>query len=1178
MVGPDQVIKSVRLLGGVHAVAVDGSAIDLPSASQRRLLAILALHSPRRLRSEWLADILGISPGALRMSVSRLRTAIGGAALQTASTGYSVVTDVDTLQFCEAVAGAADAEDRTRALERALGLWIGPALEEFAGEEWADGEIARLTELHAGTVDDYAEELISARRPADAVAVLEAQVARHPYRDSSRGLLIRALASAGRQGDALRAFQQYRSLLIEELGTEPSPDVVRIERRVATSWDGVETDTDPPAPIDAVTVPLPSALAHQARFIGRAHELDALGEELARVRRSGLRGVVLRGEPGIGKTTLLAAFAQSVVSTAGATVVYGRCDETGVPLQPFRSVLADCVEHAPVGLLAEHVARCGGELVRICPQLATRVATAPDPTVSDDATERFLVFEAATDLLRRIATPQPLVLMFDDLQWAEPTALLMLRHIRHALADAPVLIVAGSRDAGEHASEQLRAALADLERGEHRGLQLTGFDNDELADLVATAAPVTGAVEARGVATALRVETAGNPLYASQLIRHWVESGRFDDTGVTASQMPAAREEDVPPSLRDVVWSRVSALGADASRILTAASVLGIEFSEDVLVDMVGLPESVVVETLDTATRAGLLVDAGSLRRSTRFVHALVANALYADLGRSLRVRLHGEAARSLEQRTDDIGPDVVVQLARHCARAGWPEAAQRWSTLAGDQALEQLAPTEASHHYRTALDMATAMHRPDAERADLLVRLGEAQFRAGEPHAQDTLAEGADLARRSGAHDPLIRAALASNPGFMRIDPRAPEYLATVEAAVAVADEADTATYARLLALLAQTLVWTPDAERRVASAHQALELADGHPDPTLLARIAPGVLWGLWEPGSADVRSRVATKAVAAAEASGDPRLIFGAHLSAFDIAIESADHVTAVRSLAKLRATARAIGEPRFRWTAGMAEVFTATMAGHLTEAEAAATATLELGMQIGAPDAFTFFAAEFFVIGTFAGRHDELFPLVEQATKDDPAGLAFKLAYGIICTAVGRDDTAREILNDGMASGFAALPVDNIWTTCVIGYAILAIELDRADAAAQLLPLLAPHANDVAFNGVTSQGPIAAYVGKLESLLERHDDAEEHLRAALDIAEAFGWQYHRATTLFALAQARGRRLGRLDAEGHVWLGEASELCRTLGFRTWIPRIDELAHDGGIEVANTIWSRTD
>src|SRR2546423_1027032 len=139
------------------------------------------------------------------------------------------------------VANAADADDRVRALQFALDQWNGPALEEFLGEEWADGEIARLTEIHAGTVDDLAESLIEARRPADAVALLEGQVARFPYRDRPRGLLIRALASAGRQADALRAFQQYRSLLIDEFGTDPSPDVVRIERRGATGWGGIES-------------------------------------------------------------------------------------------------------------------------------------------------------------------------------------------------------------------------------------------------------------------------------------------------------------------------------------------------------------------------------------------------------------------------------------------------------------------------------------------------------------------------------------------------------------------------------------------------------------------------------------------------------------------------------------------------------------------------------------------------------------------------------------------------------------------------------------------------------------------------------------------------------------------------------------------------------------------------
>ena len=1156
MAAAEPAIESVRLLGGVHAVAVDGSAIDLPSVSQRRLLAIMALQSPRRLRSEWLAEIVGVSTGALRMSVSRLRSAIGGA-VQTVTTGYAVVAAVDVLQFSEAVAAAADADDRLRALEHALTCWTGPLLEEFAGEEWADGEIARFTELHAGTVDDYAEALISARRSADAVAALEAQIAQHPYRDSSRGLLIRALASAGRQADALRAFQQYRSMLIEEFGTEPSPDVVRIERRVATSWNGIDSDSDRDerAPIDAITIPLPSALAQDVRFIGRTDELHAFAGELALVA-SGSRAVVLRGEPGIGKTTLLAALAQTLTASGTATVVYGRCDETGVPLQPFRSVLAACVEHAPAEILAEHVARCGGELARICPLLATRVETAPEPTGSDDATERFLVFEAATDLLRRVASPRPLVLMLDDLQWAEPTALLMLRHVARGLVDAPVLLVASTREPGQHASEELRIALADLERTKHRGLQLAGISDDELADLVAVAAPVVDRAEAHRVAAALRTETAGNPLYATQLVRHWVESGRFEGDAAAAS------DEAVPPSLRDVVWSRVNALGPDASDILTAASVLGIAFSEDVLVEMIDAPESEIAETLDAAARAGLLVDAGSPGRSLRFVHALVANALYSDLGRSRRVRLHGQAARALEKSVEGSPPDVVVQLARHSARAGWPAAAQRWSTLAGDQAFDDLAPIEASHHYRIALDMATALHRPDAERADLLVRLGDAQHRAGHPDALDSLAQGADLARQSGADGSLIRAALASNRGFARIDPRAHEFLATVEAAVAVADPAETATYAQLLALLAQSLALTPATEARVASAHRALELAKAHRDPTLFARIAPTALLALWEPGGIDVRYDEAAKAVAIAESSGDPRLVFGSHLVAFEFAIESADHVTAARSLAKLRSTARMIGEPRLRWTVGLLDAFAATMAGRLDEAETIATANVDLGMQIGAPDAFAMFGAQLFVIGTFGGRHAEMAPLVEQVSNDNPGVVSFRIGYGIACAGSGREDVAREILGEGMASGFRDLPVDVFWITNTIAYAILATELDDAEAAALLLPMLEPHANEVSWNGVTSQGPIAAYVGKLASLIGRHEEAEEHLRVALEIADAFGWQYHRATTLFALAQVRHRQLGKLDTEGQDWLDEASELCRTLGFRIWIPRIDALA----------------
>src|SRR5262249_55314773 len=156
-------------------------------------------------------------------------------------------------------------------------------------------------------------------------------------------------------------------------------------------------------------------------------------------------------------------------------------------------------------------------------------------------------------------------------------------------------------------------------------------------------------------------------------------------------------------------------------------------------------------------------------------------------------------------------------------------------------------------------------------------------------------------------------------------------------------------------------------------------------------------------------------------------------------------------------------------------------------------------------------FTFFAGQYFVIGTFAGRHAELLPLTEQAAKESPGVLPFEIAHAIVCAAIGREEAARACLHEGMANGFARLPIDNMWTTSAIGYAVLAIELEDVEAAAELLPVIEPFRDAVAYNGVTSQGPISAYVGKLASLIGEHDRAEESLRSALSTATSFGWRY-------------------------------------------------------------------
>ena len=286
----------VRLLGPVRVAEYDGVEIPLPSRRQRALVAILAIHSGKTLRPEYLAELTGLTPGALRTSVSRLRRSLGSDVVLTESGGYRLDADVDIRHFFDLVGngtGPADGEhvDRFERLSRALDLWGGEALDEFRHDTWAQPEVARLDELRAGAVEDRVTELIARSSHSEAIAVLEPHIALHPLRDRARGLLMRALASDGRQVDALRAYQSYRSLLISECGTEPSTDVQTLERRIARGGPTKAAFSTAPSPSNrsegtVVNVkrfcPGPSA-AHAKRG-RRVHSLGCVGTRTGGIR------------------------------------------------------------------------------------------------------------------------------------------------------------------------------------------------------------------------------------------------------------------------------------------------------------------------------------------------------------------------------------------------------------------------------------------------------------------------------------------------------------------------------------------------------------------------------------------------------------------------------------------------------------------------------------------------------------------------------------------------------------------------------------------------------------------------------------------------------------------------------------------------------------------------------
>jgi DNA-binding SARP family transcriptional activator len=774
-------VAFVRVLGPIQVVTASGLALDLPSASQRRLLARLAVDAPRALRVDLLCDVLAVSPGALRTIVSRLRKGFGDTIVVASQGRYRLGAPVDAALFATLLSQAAADDDRIGTLARALALWTGPAFEEFEAEAWAEPEVARLAELHASAVEDHAVELIVARQWAEAIAELKAHVSVHPLRDRPWDLLVQALGGAGRQADALAAFGEYRAYLAEWVGTEPSAGVRGIQRRVAAGWDGIEEQGQParsgsPQPAGPSSwrgngwLPLQAELARRPALVGRARELELLAAEAAQVGGSGSRTVIMEGEAGIGKTTVLGAFARAVRDEGAAAVVYGRCqDGPAVPLEPFRSLVGHLVEHAPTDVLRAHASRCGGHLVRIAPRLADRVELSGTP-VSDEATDRHLLFEAVSDVLSRLAAISPLVVLLDDVQWAEPTAVQLLGHLGRALVNAPVLLVLSARDTDERRSSKLRAVLADLECRPGRRICLGGFDDDELADLTASLLAVNAAAVTSAVSARLRDQTAGNPLYATQLVRHWAESGYLALAATEVEFADGATGDEVPANLRNLLWSRVSSLGGQVVEVLSAAAVLGTQFAVGAVIDMAVISDSDAMDALDVAEAAGLLAEVGARVPTLRFVHVLVARAVYGGLPRGRRRRLHAQAAEVLAKRAGAPTVHLAAQIAQQYNLGGMLAEARRWAIVAGDYAAGQLSPAEAARWYRTALDHGATLDVPDRERAGLLVRLGHAQQQADDLGALATLTEAAALARRCGAPAIVAEAALATDRGFLRL------------------------------------------------------------------------------------------------------------------------------------------------------------------------------------------------------------------------------------------------------------------------------------------------------------------------------------------------------------------------------------------------------------------------
>jgi class 3 adenylate cyclase/tetratricopeptide (TPR) repeat protein len=869
---------------------------------------------------------------------------------------------------------------------------------------------------------------------------------------------------------------------------------------------------EPVAAADDTTLAVPQRLISLAtsRFVGRDAERALLVTALKEAEQGDRRAVLLSGEPGIGKTTLASSFALDAAE-GGASVLYGRCDEDlFVPYQPWVEALGYLVEHAPDELIRAHVEQFGAVLGRVVPQLWRRTAShAVDTGPGDDESDRPLLFAAVVDLLVRASERSALVVLLDDLHWADAPTVQLLRHVLGVNRSLRVLFIATFRDSDVGPDHVLADALAAMhrEQGVER-VPLRGLGDDDLLRLLEVTAGHDMDDDGVALRDALLAETDGNPFFVRELLLHLSETGALyqDDTGrwVAAEYL---RSAGLPVSIREVVGRRVLGLGPEHKRVLTMGSVIGRDFDVDLLERVVDSDIDHLIDLCDAAVAARVLRE--NERGGYTFAHALIERALYDELSGNRRARAHRAVAEALEELHGDQPGALAGQLAYHWSKAVRPDDAGKaieYARLAGDRALTTLAPEEALRWYTQALELLDA--DPGAElmaRARVLVGLGDAQRQCGVPGYRETLLEAAHLADRVDDVDLLVRAALTNHRGFQSsIGTTDTERVEVLERALERLGDHDSADRARLLAQSCMERHYSATLEDRLALGEQAIATARRSGDPTALVDCLHRACVATLTVSTLERRVAWSNEACDVADALGDPAARFLAHNQRFQCAVEEG-------ALAEIRTQMAAMGEitdrlphAGFRWITAFDRVVLTILAGDLDPAEREAEEAFSLGLESGQPDAMAIYGAQLVNIRSRQGRLGELLPLVEQVAADNPGLPVYRGVVAMASLESGDVDRARRWLEEERALGFP-VPEDGGWSTAHLYLSDVAARLGDRGAAETLRDRMVPFADRVVTTTITASPVMGFYVAKLEHLLGRHDVADASFRRALAIHE-------------------------------------------------------------------------
>src|SRR5579872_817743 len=471
------------------------------------------------------------------------------------------------------------------------------------------------------------------------------------------------------------------------------------------------------------------AAAGRTAFVGREAERALLSRLLEQVRRGKGITVMIDGAPGVGKSRLAAEFAAEA-SQRGFFALAGGCyDREDSPFVPFIEMLEDALAKAPSREVVRTVlGNDAPEMTRLMPQLRRLFPDIPrSPEVPIEQLRRTL-FNSIAEIVARTAKEAPVLLLVEDLHWADEGSLLLLNHLARSLRSMPVMIAATYRDVELEPSGALAESLDELTR--LRGaeqIHLQGLPEHSVAAMLRALA---GQVPPDNIVKLFFAHTEGNPFFVEELYWHLADQARlFDASGAFRRDLQPA-EVKVPPNVRLVIGRRLARVSVNTQKILAAAAVIRGSFTFELLAAASRENEEQLLDSVEEAERAGLIASTVQYPEARfNFLHELIRQTVLAGISAPRRQRLHLRVADAMEQVYSKTLEDRANDLSFHLVNAGpaaAPERTVKYLSIAARRARSQGALTESSDLYHQALSALETMRESSTrDQMELVLRLG---------------------------------------------------------------------------------------------------------------------------------------------------------------------------------------------------------------------------------------------------------------------------------------------------------------------------------------------------------------------------------------------------------------------------------------------------------------------